>query len=1273
MVSPFMKRRFALGLAASLAFVFFCPSGWAQNPIHVTYLWHMHQPIYYPYETVNQTDGANRFNFSVRGVHDARTGAYGEWPKNAVQQGTDLPNAGVQVSFSGSLMENMDGLYGTGWRSHYRWGRNGLRTTRNNPRLDLVGIAYHHSLMPLTTKEAMRMQVRLHKEAYKDVWDTGGSYSKGFWPPECAFDVNMIPALADEGIQWVIVDNGHFDRACQGYPWAPASSIRPNKADQLNPDPATLGSQWVQLNNVWAPTRVSAPWGYQPRYVQYIDPTSNPTNPTVRRIIAVPAGRYEGNENARGGYGAFKPENVWGQHVAVNNNPQRPMLILCHSDGDNFGMLNADAYNGQHGNFLNMTRSNPNFKHTSVQDYLELYPVPTNEVIHVEPGSWVGIDGGTPYYDKWRENNPRDGEHPDLWSWSVLVAAANRVIHADNLENNYSMNDVRWGIGSDTAKAWRFYLQAETSCHWYWDFDRANPWDGNATRGANLAVAEANKVISRSPGTDRVGPTIWPPQRDIYNPGGKHFNETTNQPSNFNVFTFVDDVNGLQSVKLYWRTDNDGENPINEYDNELYAANPAKNSAWNIVDMTGDWYPTVKGPLVPEPANRAMRYRAPVNGQTNKLIDYFVEATDTKGNTSRSDIDQVWVGESSDGGGGGGGGTGGPVTVSPAPPVAGQPVTVTYDPTGRGLASATSVNIHHGFNGSNWTVLPGVAMTKTGSNWTYTYNVATNATNISMVFNSAGNNWDNNNNANWNFSVTNQPPTDPPATPTGLAATNTTSTSTTLSWNPANTASGYVLFRNGTQVAAPVGTNHTDTGLSPETTYTFTVRATNSAGQSGLSGGVNVTTAFIPLTPNQIVLLNPSAPTVTVGGSYTFRGRAGSAFTGGLTWSNALTGSNGALTFPGGNPTNGWEWIETIGLGEGSNSVVFSGLVAVTTTNSLSDSPMSYTNWVPEQGQGSGFSVWYFNHSSNNAGAFLATNPTNMNVGAGVTKGFGLWANNGGRAAVTRAFNTPMKSGDTFNVRFDNNWINNGSRVGMEFRDGGGTVRLRFSFVGGESAYRVVDAQGDRLTQIGYSDAGLQISLALGAGNAYTLSTGNGSVSGNLVTGNPITWMEFFNDNAGSDTPYNVYVGPLTHNIATVGTQSVSQTAVVVRDSSSATTDGIPNTWWSQYFGTTSGVSASADTDSDGFSNAQEYLLGTHPLDSSSSFRITAIERNGTNTTVTWSAVTNKVYQLQGKTSLGALTWSNLSVPPVTAISNSASAQHAAGGVEHFYRVILSQ
>ena len=1115
------SRRGALCAAFCLC-VAFAASAFGQNPIHVTYLWHMHQPIYYPYETVSQTDSAGRFNFSVRGVHDQRTGAYGEWPKNAVQQGTDLPHAGVQVSFSGSLMENMTGLYGNGWREHYRWGRNGLRTTRNNPRLDLVGIAYHHSLMPLTTKEAMRMQIRLHKEAYKDVWNTGGTYSKGFWPPECAFDVNMIPALVEEGLEWVIVDNGHFDRACQGYPWAPASSIRPNKADQLNPDPATRGSQWVQLNNVWAPTKVSAPWGYQPRYVQYIDPASSPSNPNVKRIIAVPAGRYEGNENARGGYGAFKPENVWGSNVSVNNDPQRPMLILCHSDGDNFGMLNADAYNGQHGNFLNMTRNNPNFKHTSVQDYLELYPVPANDVIHVEPGSWVGIDGGTPYYDKWRENNAVNGEHPDLWSWSVLVAAANRVIHADNLENNYSMNDVRWGIGNDTAKAWRFYLQAETSCHWYWDFDRANPWDGNATHGANLAIAEANKVINRSPGTDRVGPTIWPPQRDIYNPGGKHFNEATNQPSNFNVFTFVDDVSGLTSVKLYWRTDNDGENPINEYDNELYAANPAKNSAWNTVEMTGDWYPTVKGPKVPDPANRAKRYMAPITGQNNKLIDYFVEATDTKGNTSRSDLEQVWVGANTDGGGGGGG-SGSSVTLSPATPVAGQPVTVTYSGT---LASGNAVNIHHGFNGAGWTPVPGVAMTKDGTVWKYTYTVPVSATTIAMVFNNGGT-WDNNGGNNWSFSVSSEPaPTEPPPTPTGLATSGVASSTATLTWNSAATASSYVLFRNGAQIATPTGTNHTDTGLSPETTYTYTVRALNSVGQSGLSPGLNVTTTFAPVGANQIVVLDPSSVGSASNSPYAFRGRAGSAFTAGLTWTNPLTGSNGIIAFPGGNASEGWEWTANVGLGSGANVVTFRGTYSASSTQTLTDSPTNYVAWTNGSTGGTGFGLW--THSTNgNAGLFLGSTSANPDMNVGSSAGFGLWGNPG-TSTARRDFNTPMASGDSFALRFDNNSIATGGEVGFALADNAGNVKFRFYFVGGQSNYRINDATAARDSGIGYTNGGLNLTLTLTSSNSYTFSNGATNLTGTLApVGGSISRLIVENKAAGANN--NLYFGAMTH------------------------------------------------------------------------------------------------------------------------------------------------
>ncbi len=628
-------------------------------PMHVTHLWHMHQPIYYPYETPGTIDDNGRFNFSVQGVWDGdRIQCYQNWPAGAV--GRASGHGASQMSYSGSLAENNKSLWGdySGWGGNVRNARNNLKTSLGNSRLDMVGIAYHHSLMPLTSVESMRMQIKLHKEQYKEAWATGGAYSKGFWPPECAFDNSMVPALVEEGLDWVIVDNGHLFRTVEDFEWNSGSSCRPNKADVRNGSSTNLASTWVGLQNVWAPTKVLAPWSYQPHYVRHVDPASG----TVRKIIAVPAGRYEGNENGRGGYGAFKPENVWGSQIAANNDAAKPMLLLLHSDGDNYGMKNADAWNGQHQAFVDMCNANGDFEYTGVQDYLSLYPPNQNDVIHVEPGSWIGIDGGTPYYEKWLSYEDRSGEMPDMWSWSVLVAAQNRVFTADDMENSYlsgirDVNDVEWGLGNDTAKAWHYYLSGETSCYWYWDYDRANPWDGNVTRACNLAIAEANKVLARNPGGDNRGPSIFPPQRTPYNPGGKMWNETSNAPSDFVVWSFIDDVSGVQSATLKWRRDLDGQWPLSSTENEVFAKGDGV-TAWESVNMASDWWPSLKGPNVPDPSVRAMRYRGTIAGQTNCLIDYYVEAVDSNGKTNRSNILHVWVGEQT-------GGTGGDIVPPP--------------------------------------------------------------------------------------------------------------------------------------------------------------------------------------------------------------------------------------------------------------------------------------------------------------------------------------------------------------------------------------------------------------------------------------------------------------------------------------------------------------------------------------------------------------------------------------------------------------------------------
>ena len=68
----------------------------------------MHQPIYYPYESPIEVDANNRFSFSVVDVHNQRLGPYIDWPRDAVQAASGLWHAGAQVSFTGSLIENLE-------------------------------------------------------------------------------------------------------------------------------------------------------------------------------------------------------------------------------------------------------------------------------------------------------------------------------------------------------------------------------------------------------------------------------------------------------------------------------------------------------------------------------------------------------------------------------------------------------------------------------------------------------------------------------------------------------------------------------------------------------------------------------------------------------------------------------------------------------------------------------------------------------------------------------------------------------------------------------------------------------------------------------------------------------------------------------------------------------------------------------------------------------------------------------------------------------------
>jgi chitinase len=85
-----------------------------------------------------------------------------------------------------------------------------------------------------------------------------------------------------------------------------------------------------------------------------------------------------------------------------------------------------------------------------------------------------------------------------------------------------------------------------------------------------------------------------------------------------------------------------------------------------------------------------------------------------------------------------------------------------------------------------------------------------------------------------------------PSVPGGLTASNVTSSSVTLSWNPStagpNCTIQYRVFQNGTQVNQVATTSVTVSNLAPSTTFQFAVGSIDQAGSSALSAPISVTT-----------------------------------------------------------------------------------------------------------------------------------------------------------------------------------------------------------------------------------------------------------------------------------------------------------------------------------------------------------------------------------------------------------------------------------------------
>jgi len=753
-------------------------------PVHTTYLWHLQQPIYWPdkgtwdtnrYQTCWESQWLknNNGNWYSDGLQHPlndledifnkadRVAAYQWRPKDAVQTILGLSDAGAQVNYSGCLIENVQSLadagqwgYSSGWQGNFQTARS-WQTSGGNPRMDMTAFTFHHALAPLIDENALHKEIQTHHYIYSQFFGNTPVYSKGFWPAECSFSERIIQTLVEEGLEWSVIANSHLARTCQDYPMNYGTSgcniDPPNPADILGP----TGSNWWSGQIDGRGGTFAAPFCYQAHKAQYVDPETE----QVYTIDVVPMGDVLSYMN---GYGTMGTGEI-DSHIAPYNDPSQPCIVLMAHDGDNAWGGGYDYYMNSVPNFANAAAAQ-GYIPSTVQQFLDNNPVPADDIVHVEDGSWVNAanDWGHPQFINWiwpmyDGNYQFDpfGWTEDVRNWAVITAAQNRVETAEDLIGSVDVSKIVFPDASanNAELAWHFFLPSLTSGYMY--YGTSLDMEVKQTIACNNAAEYADYEINAHPGEDDVAPTIFIPQRFPYNPGGEGFGplfgyQTHQNSSDFFVWTFAYDVSGLSSVELKYRIDNDGTNPLDSFDNEIYAGGSEVGS-WHSITMSMRAFPTGNVTGNPDidffvlPDYMADEYYAEISGYTDCLVDYYVQAEDNHGNVKKSPIQHVYVGS-------GGGSAQGYVQWTPEEPQVEDQITITYGEDGS-LFNVAQLQIHLGRNG--WQNVDDHAMTYNAQDtvWIYSFTIENGTTVVDFCFNDGQGNWDNNNGQDWHVQV----------------------------------------------------------------------------------------------------------------------------------------------------------------------------------------------------------------------------------------------------------------------------------------------------------------------------------------------------------------------------------------------------------------------------------------------------------------------------------------------------------------------------------------
>lgn len=1253
---------------------------------------------------------------------DDRRAAYQGRPRDALAAINSA--GGFAISYSGSLIDNVRNLaaagqlgYGADWWNGNREA-SGWFTPSGSRRLDLVGFTYHHSLAPLLPKAVFRKELQIFKQAWWKAWNKNSDlsdHSKGYFPTEMAFSPTMVDVLVDEGYEWTIVASHHLSRTCPTYLTKanPTGSYNiysspPNKADLLGPSP-TDGWWYSEPNPGNAAWNV-APYAYQLHKVRYI----NPDTGAEKTMFMVPSDDVLSYRYGYANEGIGKIQTFISPFAT---DPNRPVIVMPATDGDN-------AWGGGFSSWLEATpqffndSANAGYRRSAPQDFVNAAAA-NAPIVHIEDGAWIfpEMDYGSPYFLKWIEppvnatnlaacypGTKIDLETPGFalkfWSWAPVIAGANWCETAEQIyKGENGPNSVQaWKIqapydwnGSSTSpnvveRAWHIYLCGLDSGFNYYG-GLGNDDEVKQSLAARRAMELLQTYMSSRLTSDQTPPTVLKPQRFPWNPGAytfgwfNSFGSGTNaaflkkMPSDFYIWTHAYDVNGITSIVVKVRKDNDGVNTLANGQNETYAGGPDVGS-WVSIPMTKRVLPNTSAALNAAAANGQINYfsqalapniadyyfakitESSLPGFRGKLLDYYIEAYDGRGNVSKSDIQHVFVEDDNAGGG--------PIPSDvsfSADPRDCDPLTVTYRANGGPLSNAVPVVMWSRF--ATNVAFTSNTMTHTGGG-TSTYTFATvpdNAPLLQVYFqNGSGSITDNNSGANWSTSIRD---CEAPSGPSSVSFSNAAACSpVTISYipnaGPLQTSTqvfmhlGYNNWASvfPTQSMVKITNNLWRISVTPiQGATNINMVFNNGAGVWDNNGGLDwkfsLNACEPPPIPAGIVITNPPGNT-TVGhevSTFNLKGTAGSGVVGLMAWSNSLNGATGQLS-----ATAYWS-IESLPLSVGTNVITVSGTNSgsVVVTNATDKgSNAAYTDgWQHGDNGGSGFGPWRFANSSGDAnqnGQFMATSAA-VNIG---TPAWGLYANNGNVANARRPLSSPLAVGQTLAVSMDNGFLNNGAGTGVAIQNAQSNTLWEFFFNGGDQNYSISGGS----TDIGWTPGGLNIELTLTGPTSWIarITPVGGSTRTNVGHFVPqadmtATLFRAWNYNAGPGSDYDFFINHLRVLEPGSGGGAVTSATVAITRQAGITDadgDGIPDAWEVQHFGCATCAVASADSDGDGATAWEEYIADTIPTNSASVWTNRIIQISGLGEMSLWvpAPTTNtRVYEAWYTTNLSDGPW----------------------------------